>query len=137
LVNRIGLKPPGSKITLGYLRNGVAKTADLTLAALPAKEVTAVETGDGNGMPTLGMKLVPQAGSQTNGVIVGEVDPNGIAATRGITADDVILEVNGKAVSQQSDVHEAPSAARANHKTMSLLRIRSGDQTRFVAVPVA
>jgi serine protease Do len=103
LANRIGLKPPGSRITLGFLRNGVAKTADLTLAALPAKEVTAVETGDGNGMATLGMKLVPQAGSQTNGVIVGEVD----------------------------------RAARANHKTMSLLRIRSGDQTRFVAVPVA
>jgi serine protease Do len=70
-------------------------------------------------------------------VVVSDVDPNGIASKRGITAGDVILDVSGKTVSQPSDVREALGAARANHKTMALLRIRSGNQTHFVAVPVA
>jgi hypothetical protein len=72
------LKPPGSKITLGYLRNGVAKAVDLTLATLPATQATSVENGDGIAMPKVGMKLAPaaQAGSQTSGVMVSDVDPN-------------------------------------------------------------
>jgi serine protease Do len=49
----------------------------------------------------------------------------------------VILEVAGKSVATPSDVREALEAARADKKNSALIRLRSGDASRYVAVPLA
>ena len=45
---------------------------------------------------------VPGAGKQ--GVVVTEIDPDGVAAQKGLKVGDVILEAGGKTVGQPSDI---------------------------------
>jgi serine protease Do len=49
----------------------------------------------------------------------------------------VILEVAGKPVSNPGDVRKALEGAKGEGKRTVLLRVKSGDATRFVAVPVS
>lgn len=65
-----------------------------------------------------------------------EVDPEGIAAERGFQPGDVILDVAGNSVSQPSEVKKALSDAHSKSRRNVVARVRSGDSTRFVAIPV-
>jgi serine protease Do len=67
------------------------------------------------------------------GVVVTQVDPDGIAGDRFQTGD-VILDVNGKAVSSPADVRKAVSDAQSGATV--LMRVKSAQGTRFVAVPL-
>ena len=49
----------------------------------------------------------------------------------------MIVEVAGKSVSNPGDVGEALDAARADKKNSVLMRLRSGDASHYVAVPLA
>ena len=51
--------------------------------------------------------------------------------------DDVILEVAGRNVTNPGDVREAIEAARAYNKNGALMRLRSGDASHYVVVPLA
>jgi serine protease Do len=68
----------------------------------------------------------------TKGAIVTEVVPGSRAAKAGLKAEDVILEVNRKAVGSASDV---VTGFRANPDGVQYLRIRRGNGTRLVTVP--
>jgi serine protease Do len=68
--------------------------------------------------------------------VVTKVDPDGPAAERGFKVGDVILDVSGAKVGNPADVRKAVADARTGGKKSVLMRIKSGDQTRFVAVPV-
>jgi serine protease Do len=48
----------------------------------------------------------------------------------------VILEVAGKSVSSPADVRKVITSARTDGKRTVLLRVKKGDNTRFVALPV-
>jgi serine protease Do len=66
--------------------------------------------------------------------VVTEVDPNGVAADQGFKTGDVILEVAGKKVANPADVRTALSGAQKDGKHTVLLRVKSGEETRFVAL---
>lgn len=68
--------------------------------------------------------------------MVTAVEPRSPAAERGFKEGDVILEVGGKAVADAAEVRDALSSARNDKKNSVLMRIRSGDGSRFVAVPL-
>jgi serine protease Do len=70
-------------------------------------------------------------------VAITEVDPNSAAAENGLQAGDVILEVAGKAVSIPADVRKDIHDSRASGKHSVLMRVRSGDRTKFVALPIS
>jgi serine protease Do len=91
-------------------------------------------------VPRLGMTVAPAdkvEGAGKKGVVVTEVDPRSAAADRGFKKGDVILEVAGKSVATPSDVREAIEAARTDKKNSVLMRLRSGDASHYVAVPLA
>jgi serine protease Do len=69
------------------------------------------------------------------GVAVTAVDPAGPAAKQGIKTGDVILDVAGKAVSKPEDVRRALVSLHKDGKRAVLMRVKSGDATKFVAVP--
>jgi serine protease Do len=77
------------------------------------------------------------AGKGSRGVVVTNVNPDGPAAEHGIRTGDVILDVSGKAVNTPSDVRQAVADARSAGKHAILMRIKSGESTHFVAMPVA
>src|SRR5690606_38083680 len=71
------------------------------------------------------------------GVMVTDVDPNGQAAERGLQPGDVILSVGDDAVKSPKDVERIVESAKEDGRKAVLLRVKSGDQTRFVALSFA
>ena len=145
LARVIGGFAPGSAVKLDMLRNGKSKVVNLTLGQLPnAQEAKADTDTDSKGsttdVPRLGMTVAPAdkvEGAGKQGVVVMNVDPKSAAADRGFKKGDVILEVAGKSVATPGDVREAIEAARTDKKSSVLMRLRSGDASRYVAVPLA
>ena len=87
----------------------------------------------------LGLTLAPAAkvaGAGSAGVVVTGVDSSGVAADHGFSTGDVILEVAGKSVSTPADVRDMIATARTDGKRSVLVRVKTGDNTRFVALPV-
>jgi serine protease Do len=80
-------------------------------------------------------KDVDGAGSQ--GVVVVNVDPSGLAADKGLQQGDIILDAGGKVVSTPNDVSTAVNDARKAGKHTILMRVKSAEATRYVALPLA
>jgi serine protease Do len=143
LARQISAMAPSSTAKLTIWRKGEEKTMSLTLGALPNERAAKAETPDNSASgdtPKLGLMLAPAAqvaGSGSEGVVVTEVDPNGIASEYGFKTGDVILDVAGKKVASVNDVRDAISAAHKDGKKSVLMRLKSADATKFVAVPLA
>ena len=145
LAKKVGDMAPGTQVELGIVRQGESKTVTVRLGQLPSKSglpapaEEKVERGETAPDPSsLGITLVPgtQISAETKGVLVSKVDPSGIAAERGLQVGDLILDVAGMAVKEPSDVQKALSEAHDNSKRNVVARVRSGESTRFVAIPV-
>jgi serine protease Do len=142
LAKRIGAMPPKTSVKLTVLHKGAEKMVTLTLGEMPnTKETRATpENGDsGTDLGKLGLSLAPAArvaGSGTEGVVVTGVDSTGVAADHGFSTGDVILEIAGKSVSTPADVREVVANARTEGKRSVLVRVKKGDNTRFVALPL-
>jgi serine protease Do len=145
LARVIGGLAPGSTVKLDVLQKGKSKVVSLTLGKLPNdKQAKADIEGDGKSsaqgtdVPRLGLTLAPAGKADgKDGVVIAKVEPNSAAADRGVKKGDVILEVAGKSVAKPGDVSDALEAARADKKSSVLMRLRSGDASRYVAVPLA
>jgi serine protease Do len=140
LARKIGGIPPGTTVKLGILRGGAEKTVSLTLGELPnAREARADTTHQhekkSSDEPRLGLSLTP--GGSEPGVVVAEVDPSGPAADFGFKAGDVILEVGGQTVATPAEVGKALGKAREDGKRSVLMRVKSEQGTRFVAIPLS
>jgi len=141
LAKQIGAMVPDSTIKLLVLRQGEEKTMSVTLGELPNEGQARASVEDHENAvddaPRLGLTLAP-AGmhSSREGVVVTAIDPDGRAAGQGFKVGDVILDVGGKAVATAADVRDALRDAHADGKRTVLMRIRSEEGTRFVAVPL-
>jgi serine protease Do len=140
LTLRIGSFKPGAKVELTYMRDGVEKTAQLTLAEQKTQKVAKADhsqTPKEQGAQ-LGIQIAPAnevAGSGDKGVAIVGVDPNGTGAAQGLAAGDVILDVSGKPVSTPADVKSGIDSAKSQGKKAVMMRIQTADGARFVAVP--
>jgi serine protease Do len=146
LARIIGGIAPGSTATLDVLHKGKNEVVSLTLGQLPnAQEAKADIDADGNGathgtdVPRLGLTVASAGKTDAGkgGVVITKVEPKSAAADRGLKKGDVILEVAGKRVSNPGDVGEALEAARTDKRSSVLMRLRSGDASHYVAVPLA
>jgi serine protease Do len=77
------------------------------------------------------------AGSGSEGVVVTDIDPNGLASEHGFKTGDVILDVGGRKVTNAIDVRNAIADIQKDGKRNVLMRLKSDDATRFVAIPIA
>ena len=142
LARKIGMMAPGTSVKLTLLHKGELKTMDLALGKMPNEQQAKADTGSdtsAKGLPRLGLTLAPAndvAGSGNQGVAVVGVDPNGPAAERGVKTGDVILDVGGKAVTNAADVRKALTDARAAGKHSVLMRVKTAEATRFIALPI-
>jgi serine protease Do len=139
LARTIGMMAPDTSVKLTVVHNGEVKDMSVTLGHMPTAK-TAMNDSDqsGNGVPNLGLTLAPAndvAGAGGQGLAVVNVDPDGLAAQRGIQTGDVILDIGGKPVATGSDVRQALQAAKASGKPDVLARVKTADATRFVALP--
>jgi len=148
LARTIGGLAPGTAVKLNVLHKGEDKVINLTLGTLPNQLEAKADNGNddrggatrGTDVPKLGLTVAPAnsvAGAGKEGVVVTEVDPKSAAAERGFKEGDVILEVAGKTVASANDVRDAIAAAKNDNKNVVLMRVKSGGQSRFVAIPLA
>jgi serine protease Do len=143
LARTISAMAPSRSVKLGIVRKGEAKTVSLKLGELPGERQAnagSEENGSGSGSstPRLGLTLAPASevgGAGSEGVAVTAVDPKGPASEHGMQTGDVILDVGGKSVSKPDDVRQELAALQKAGKNTVLMRVKSGDSTRFVAVP--
>src|SRR5207342_1727939 len=142
LAKRIGAMAPKTSVKLTVLHKGSEKTVNLTLGELPNTKEARAGTQDSDNdadVGKLGLTLAPAArvaGSGAEGVVVTGVDSSGVAVDHGFSTGDVILEVAGKSVSTPTDVREVITTARTQGKRTVLVRVKKGDNTRFVALPL-
>ena len=135
---------PGTKVEVGVVRQGETKTVALALGQLPSPRNEAPPDNQGSQEGStdpskLGLTLVPAAQTakpSAGGVVVTKVDPDGIAAERGLRAGDIILDVAGNPVSAPLDVQRALNDAHSKSKHNVVARVKSGYATRFIAIPV-
>jgi serine protease Do len=142
LARKVAGMRPGSEAKFVIIHNGSEKTVTVKLGTMPNQNTAQNEQTHGNPENTapLGLTIAPAdsvPGKGKQGVVVTEVNPDGPAAERGVRTGDVILDVGGKAVSNPSDVRQAVSDARSSGRHDVLMRIKSDNSTRFVALPVA
>jgi serine protease Do len=141
LARKIGMARPGTSVKISLLHKGEAKTIDVVLAKMPNTKQAKADSennGSANGLPRLGLTLAPAkqiAGSGDQGVAVVGVDPDGPAAEHGVKTGDVILDVAGQMVANAADVRKALFEAKKAGRHAILLRVKTADATRFIAIP--
>lgn len=133
---------PGESVPVKILRDGEAKTLDVTVKELPGTEQLAKndnahpdDTGTLNGVAV--GDLDNNARQQFNlpstikGAVVTEVDPNSASAEAGLQPGDVIQEINKKPVKNAEDAVQMTE--KTTDKT-TLLRIWRDGGSRYVVV---
>ena len=144
LARRIGTMTPGTTIKLDVIHAGQQKTVSLTLGTLPnekeAKNEPAPPSKSADiDVPKLGFKLAPAdkvSGASDKGVVVTAISQGGVAADHGLQVGDVILDVGGKPVATPAEFNKTLSDARKDGKHTVLFRVKSGADTKFVALPI-
>ena len=131
LTRHVGALKPGEKVELSFLRDGTEKTVSLTLAAQKTEQTAKAEAAQSESALKLGLQLAPGEGQ--TGVAIVSVDPEGLAASKGLSTGDSILEVSGKPVTQPSEVKALVATAKQEGKKSVLMLIRTSDASRFVA----
>jgi serine protease Do len=80
----------------------------------------------------LGLKLSNVA--TDGGVLIADVDPQSDAATKGLQSGDLIMQVDGAPAASAADLAKSLIVIKEKGREAVLLVIKSGDQTRTVAV---
>jgi serine protease Do len=147
LARKIAELQPNTDVKLAIVRYGDTRQVTMKLGTFPSsKKLAALEPEKqpdaGQQMKDLGLSLAPAAkipGAGEEGVVITEVDPASDAADKGLKPGDVILQVAGVDVANPSDVasgvKKAMDGAKTDKDTVKvLMQVKSGDQTRFVAL---
>ena len=147
LARKIAELHPDTDVKLSIARYGEQRQVTMKLGTFPSsKKLAALEedkpADTGEQMKDLGLSLAPAVkfpGAGDEGVVITEVDPQSDAADKGLKPGDVILQVAGVTVSEPSDVaagvKKAIAGAKSDKDTVKvLMQVKTGDQTRFVAL---
>src|SRR3982075_3048985 len=138
LVSEIASRKPGSKVKLGFIRNGKQEDATVTIAdrakLFAARLGEEPDNGDEstpkqskfgvtvrNLTPEMADRLDIAAG---RGVIVQDVKPGSFAEDVGLGRGDVILEINRQTVNSEEEFARAESSLKSGQDVVFLVRQR-------------
>jgi serine protease Do len=150
LVADIASRKPGSKIALGYIRNGKKAEASVTVADRAKLFASRLGDDDAGGEDSgpkeskLGITVRAVTSEMADrleipvgkGVIVQDVKPGSFADDIGVARGDVILEVNKQAVNSEDDFNHVASTLKSGEDVVFLVRQRgtgNQDGTIFLA----
>ena len=128
---------PGSSAKFDVLRDGDHRMVNVTIGDYPGEKVASRDPQSDNeaaDASKLGLGLLPSPDGR--GVLVSQLDPDGLAASKGVQQGDVILDLGGKGVNRPDDVKRGLSAAKADGKAFVLARVKNQQGVRFVALPL-
>jgi serine protease Do len=150
LVDYIAARKPGTKVMLGFLRNGKAQEAAVTTA--DRAKLFAARLGEDQGnedentpkqskfgvtvrkvTPEMADRLDMEAGK---GVIVQDVKPGSFAEDVNLARGDIILQINKQPVNSEDDFSKIESSLKSGQDVVFLVRQRGSsrqDGTIFLA----
>lgn len=143
LQNQIVLRRAGDKVNLSVWRNGKKITKAVVLKALDENNnFTDASTGSSNNesssepvtFKSLGFTASALTARQKEdygvdgGVIITNVDPRGMVARRGLTADNVIIRADGKTVKSPSDLQKILSSKSKGDGVLLVLKDKEGSK---------
>jgi serine protease Do len=137
LARQIATFAPGTKVDVKVLRAQREQTIGVTLGSMPtnlelAKAEPPSRPSQGPEAAQLGLTVAPS--KDGGGVMITDVDAGSDAGQKGIRVGDLILEIGGFPVSGPDDLSKAVREANKLQRKAVLMRIKSGSETRFVAV---
>jgi serine protease Do len=135
---------PSSTAKVTVWRDGKSRDLSVKVGEAAKGEEVAANGGpaDNNGAGAVGLTLrgltdedKAQLGvpGDTNGALVVAVEPDSVAADKGLEPGDVITRVNQKPVTSAAAAVDALKAAKKD-KGHAMLLVRRGDTQRFVAL---
>lgn len=137
----IASKAPGSKVAIVVWRDGKKIDLSITLSKL---DETQVAQNDQQQQPvpqqaepvpsSVGVTLVPNADGP--GVLIQDVNPDSVAATKGFAVGDVILEVDNTKVSSAAEFEKAITGVRDSGRATALIKTSRNGNIRFIGLPV-
>jgi serine protease Do len=141
LARKIAEFAPNTKVNVEVFRYGKTQNISVTLGSFPgAKELAKLEEEPVNPASTelsqLGISLAGVSGkaSGDDGVMISDVENGSDAAAKGLKNGDFILEIQGVPVTNPADVEAGVKKAKDAGRKAVLLRVKSGEAVRFVAV---
>jgi serine protease Do len=146
LKNLVATFKPQSDVSVTVFRNGKtiklnAKVGERTAKADTSSSTSGKHASKASNELGIEVQKVPAELAEKlglkdrKGVRVTGVDPNGPGAKIGLKSGDVILEVDGKAVSDLSSFEK--SVAKAKDNKVVRLRVQRGNAKIFMGVPLA
>jgi serine protease Do len=145
--------PIDRQVPVEVWRNGKPQTVQVVVAEMPDDEKPAVALPGPHKLPpstivdlgSLGMKVAPisddlrqrfKLDGKQKGVVITDLNADGIAAGRGLKLGDVIVEVQQQSVAVPADITKHLADARSQGKKSVLLLVQAKDGMRWVPLPV-
>ncbi len=135
--NEVSSNPPGTELTLTVIRDGKEKTLKVVTAAMPGEEtvtesVSAIAEKIGLTVEPVTEELAERFGyTADTGVIVTDVEEDGLAAQAGIRPGILITSVNLRNVDSVADFRKGLETSEKTGRVV--LRIKEGRYYRYVA----
>ena len=150
LVSDIASRKPGTKVNLGFVRNGKKQEAAVTVtdraklfaARLGDDEESGEEAAPKESKLGLTVRAVTSEMAERldipagKGVIVQDIKPSSFADDVGLTRGDVILEINKQPVNSEDEFNRISSSLKSGQDVVFLVRQRGSgrqDGTIFLA----
>ena len=135
LARQIATFTPGTKVDVKIMRAQREQTVQVKLGTLPSSQELAMAGTPNRPSQTpevsqLGLTLAPSR----EGVLITDVEPGSDAGQKGIRVGDLIQEIGGAPVTTPDDVANGIREANRLQRKAVLMRIKSGGESRFVAV---
>ena len=148
LVRRVAEAPAGEAVDVIVHRDGEPVTLSVTLGRREVAEGNEAPSADpqtpsesdllGMTLSTLTPEIAAELGidGDGQGLVVKSVDPEGVAADKGLAAGDIITEAGQQPVASLSDLNDRIDEAREAGRKSLLVLIRRAGEPRFVALPI-
>jgi serine protease Do len=139
MLRKVALLAPGTETKLTLMRGTETREVSVKLAARPAQETLQALDGPGN-VDEVGLvlrDLSPEVAAQMGyepyqGALVTGVVPRSPAEQAGLSAGDIVIEVNRRRVKDVAGVRAALEKGGAGAHV--LLRVQRGDVQQYVAL---
>ncbi len=141
LARAIGRAEPDSDVELTIWREDHEIKLNVHLGLFPDQASNSDQGGsmpqpsvEPTDMKQFGLELQPSP--EGDGLAIVDVDPDGVAAEKGLVQGDVIQSVAGKKVTNIEELRKQLSDANKGNRKTILMRVKTKTGVRFVALPL-